>query len=104
MKKYLIIGLGSMGKRRIRCLKRMGISSENIIGIDVRDDRCKEAKEKYDISVVKDEKEVDFSEIEAVIVSLPPDRHFLGVEIAFKNRKPVFVEASVVLEDVKKIK
>lgn len=104
MKKYLIIGLGSMGKRRIRCLKRMGVSSEDIIGIDVREDRRNEAKEKYGVSVVESEEKIDFSEIKAVIVSLPPDRHFLGVEIALKNQKPVFVEASVVLKDVMKIK
>lgn len=104
MKKYLIIGLGSMGKRRIRCLKRMGVSSDDIIGIDLREDRRNEAKEKYDVSVAESEAEVDFSEIKAVIVSLPPDRHSLGVEIALRNQKPVFVEASVVLEDVMKIK
>jgi predicted dehydrogenase len=35
-----------------------------------------------------------------VIVSLPPDKHFLGVKLAINNQKPVFIEASVVLEDV----
>lgn len=104
MKKYLVIGLGSMGKRRVRCLLRLGVANENIIGIDVREDRCNEAKEKYDIDIVKSEKEIDFTEIDAVIVSLPPDKHFLGVEIAFRYHKPVFVEASVMLEDVLKIK
>lgn len=104
MKKYLVIGLGSMGKRRVRCLLRLGVSNENIIGIDVREDRCIETKEKYGITIVENEKEIDFSEIDAVIVSLPPDKHFLGVEVAFRYHKPVFVEASVVLEDVLKIK
>ena len=104
MKKYLVIGLGSMGKRRVRCLKRLGVSDDNIIGIDVREDRCNEAKEKYNIHTVKSENEVNFSEIEAVIVSLPPDKHFLGVEVALRHQKPVFVEASVMLEDVLKIK
>ena len=49
-------------------------------------------------------KELDFSEIKAVIVALAPDQHFEGVKVAFEYNKPVFVEASVVLEDVIKIK
>lgn len=104
MKNYLVIGLGSMGKRRVRCLMALGVPRNNIFGMDTREDRCAETKEKYDINIVKSDSDVDFSEIEAIIVSLPPDKHFLGVEIALKNKKPVFVEASVIIEDVLKIK
>ncbi len=104
MKCYLIIGLGSMGKRRVRCLKALGIEGKNIYGMDKREDRCIEAKDKYHIHTVKNESEINFNDIEAVIVSLPPDKHFEGVELAYKHKKPVFVEASVVLEDVMKIK
>ena len=63
MNKFLVIGLGSMGKRRVRCLMALGVESENIIGIDNREDRCVEAREKYGISIVREEQEVDFSEI-----------------------------------------
>lgn len=104
MNKFLIIGLGSMGKRRVRCLNALGIESRDIIGIDTREDRCVEAQKKYGISIAKNEGEIDFSEVRAVIVSLPPDKHYEGVCIALKYNKPAFVEASVVLEDVKKIK
>lgn len=104
MKKFLVIGLGSMGKRRIRCLQVLGVPCKNIYGIDKRVDRCKEAEEKYGICIVNDESEIDFSEVEAVVVSLPPDKHFEGIKIALKHDKPVFVEASVVLEEVKEIK
>lgn len=104
VKNYLVIGLGSMGKRRVRCLQALGVGSENIYGMDKREDRCVEAQEKYGINIVHSEDEIDFSKTEAIIVSLPPDKHFEGVKIAFKYGKPVFVEASVVLEDVKRIK
>lgn len=104
MNKFLVIGLGSMGKRRVRCLMALGVESENIIGIDNREDRCVEAREKYGISIVREEQEVDFSEIKAIIVSLPPDKHYIGVEIAVRHNKPVFVEASVVLEEVEQMK
>lgn len=104
MKKYLIIGLGSMGKRRVRCLNALGIESKNIYGSDKREDRCIEAKNKYGINIIDNLEELNFSEIEAIIVSLPPDKHYEGVKIAFTNNRPVFIEASVILEDVQKIK
>lgn len=103
MDQYLIIGLGSMGKRRVRCLRHLGVCSEDIIGMDIRTDRCEEAKEKYEIQIVKNECEIDFLKIKAIIVSLPPNKHYEGVKLAIKYNKPVFVEASVVIEDVEKI-
>lgn len=104
VKKFLVVGLGSMGKRRIRCLNALGVLSNDIYGMDKRMDRCKEAEEKYGIKIIYNENEIDFGEIYAVIVSLPPDRHFEGAKIALQHHKPVFVEASVVWDDVIKIK
>ncbi len=104
MKKFLVIGLGSMGKRRVRNLQALGISKADIYGIDQRVDRCIEAKEKYGIQIIHDESEVDFTQIKAVVVSLPPDRHLEGIKVALKYNKPVFVEASVLLEEVQQIK
>lgn len=104
MDRYLIIGLGSMGKRRIRCLLALGVKKYQIYGLDIREDRRKEAHEQYGIHIVEDKDEINFNDIKAVIVSLPPDKHFFGAQIALAHNKPVFVEASVVLEDVEKIK
>lgn len=104
MEKYLVIGLGSMGKRRIRCLLALGIEKAQIYGMDIRADRRKESYDKYGICTVENEGEINFDDIKAVIVSLPPDKHFLGVKIALEHNKPVFVEASVVLDDVERIK
>ena len=44
---FLVIGLGSMGKRRIRCLKTLGITK--IYGFDSRNDRCQEVQQEYNI-------------------------------------------------------
>ncbi len=104
MSGYYIKGLGSMGKRRIRCLLALGISPGEIWGNDIREDRCIEAKERYGINIVKNESELDFDNVDAVIVSLPPDRHKLGIDFAVKHGKPVFIEASVVLDEVLEIK
>lgn len=100
MNKFLVVGLGSMGKRRIRCLLALGNPKENIIGFDLREDRRQEVTEKYGVKTVDNTNKVNFDEIKAVIVSLPPDKHAIGAKIAIDNNKPVFIEASVVLEDV----
>ncbi len=104
MSGYFVIGLGSMGKRRVRCLIGLGKKPTSIWGMDIREDRCKEARDKYGINIIHDEGQLDFDNIEAVIVSLPPDNHKYGVDIAVKYNKPVFVEASVVLDETIAIK
>lgn len=101
--KYLVVGLGSMGKRRIRCLLNMGKKRQEIIGFDVRSDRCEEVENTYEILTFSNTSELDFTNIEAVIVSLPPDKHFIGAKLAIDHNLPVFIEASVLLDDVKKI-
>ena len=50
--RFLVIGLGSMGKRRIRCLKYLG--EKDIIGFDVRQERCDEATSRYGINAYTD--------------------------------------------------
>ena len=103
MDKYLVIGLGSMGKRRVRCLMALGINPKDIWGMDRRQDRCNETVEKYGINIAASEEDIDFDDISAIIVSLPPDIHALGIETAVKHNKPVFVEASVMLDETVKI-
>lgn len=103
MEKFLVVGLGSMGKRRIRCLLAMGKEKQQIIGFDLREDRCREVEDTYEIATFSDAAAMDFTDIKAVVVSLPPDKHFVGAKLAIDHDLPVFIEASVVLNDVKKI-
>jgi|SRR3989344_1932554 len=94
--KFLIIGLGSMGKRRIRNLQFL--KAGEIIGFDIKYERCKEAEEKYGIMTASNIGSVSLAEINAIIISTPPDRHNEWIEFAIQNKKPAFVEASVILE------
>ena len=71
--KFLVIGLGSMGKRRVRCLKALGFN--DILGFDTREDRLKESIEKYDIKGIHSFKTIDLKTIDAFIISTPPDLH-----------------------------
>jgi len=92
----LVVGLGSMGKRRIRCLKRLGF--ESMIAYDLRKDRREEAKEKYKVGVVSNLDKAVLDKIDALTISTPPDKHNQYIRLAIENKKPAFVEASVILQ------
>ena len=87
---FLIIGLGSMGKRRIRCLQHLGIKL--ITGLDLRADRREEASAMYGIQTICSIENDDIGKYDAIIVSTPPDKHTEYVKMAIENKKPVFIE------------
>lgn len=93
--KFLQVGLGSMGKRRIRCVKKLGYT--DVLAFDLREDRRKEAEEKYGVKTTGDIKTVDFNSIDMIIISTPPHMHDEYIDLAIQKKKPAFVEASVVL-------
>jgi predicted dehydrogenase len=97
----LVIGLGSMGKRRIRCLKALAINE--IYGYDTRQDRLNEAVSKYGIIEVKSLSEI-YNKTDLLIISTPPDTHLDYIKQAIAFNKPCFVEAGVLLEEVKEAK
>lgn len=100
--RFLIIGLGSMGKRRIRCLLRLGFSKKDIYGYDVREDRKIEAKERYGISIIEDLDETK-EKFDALIISTPPDHHVEYLNYAIERGIPAFVELNVILEGLDEI-
>lgn len=96
--KYLVVGLGSMGKRRVRNLQSIGII--DIAGFDTRLDRRNEAHEKYDIPVFESLKEAMHSfKPQVFVISTPPDLHMYYAYFAFEQGISCFIEASVVHAD-----
>ena len=90
----LVIGLGSMGIRRIRVLKALG--EFDILGFDTDPNRLASAVADLSVGIASSPLEIrDAPFLELVIISTPPDAHaeylahFLLVGI------PAFVEASV---------
>lgn len=90
----LVIGLGSMGKRRIRCLQKLGV--DDIFGFDPREDRRKEAQSTYGISVLTELVAADMAGFDLAVISTPPDVHHLHLSWAIAAKVPAFVEASVI--------
>jgi predicted dehydrogenase len=72
--KVLVIGLGSMGKRRLRNLKALGVAK--VAGVDPRADRRAEAAAISPLPTFAsaDDALRGFAP-DAVVISTPPDRH-----------------------------
>jgi len=87
---FLIVGLGSMGKRRIRNLHVN--EEENIIGFDIRSDRRKEAEMKYNIQTIDDFKILSPDDFDVLIISTSPEAHGDYIRFALNHKKHFFVE------------
>lgn len=92
---YLVIGLGSMGKRRVRNLKALGLAP--LAGFDPRADRRAEAVEKYNIATFAslEDAVLEFKP-DVFIISTPPDLHMRYAFEALERGISCFIEASVV--------
>jgi predicted dehydrogenase len=91
--KVLVVGLGSMGKRRVRCLKELSV--ETIIGFDPREDRRAESADKYGIDVFASIDRAFDRGPDALIISTPPDLHMRYAKAAVERGIHFFCEASV---------
>jgi predicted dehydrogenase len=94
--RVLQIGLGSMGKRRIRNMQAIGV--EEIVAFDTNAERRREAEGEYGVATVAELTDDLVARFDALNVSTPPDRHLPYIQLAIRVRKPAFVEASILSE------
>lgn len=95
----IVIGLGSMGKRRIRNLKALGHT--NIVGVDKRQDRRDEVAKLHSIETFSDlDEALKTKKPAAFVISVPPDAHHVYMKKAVSLGVPAFIEASVVDTDL----
>lgn len=99
-----VAGLGSMGSRRVRDLHALG---HEVVGFDLRADRCAAAAESFAIPIVASAEELlagagerppgagEAGPPEALVISTPPDRHVEYYERALRAGLPFFSEANV---------
>lgn len=96
--KILVIGLGSMGKRRIRNLQALGYT--DIDGFDVREDRRADSAQKYGIKVFDAfEDALAKHRYDAMVISTSPAHHMTYAWAGLKSGLSCFIEASVVDAD-----
>lgn len=91
--KFLVVGLGSMGKRRIRNLQYL--KAGEILGFDLRADRRQETEEKYGIKTYADFDKAMGENPDALIVSTPPGKHTEYCMAAARADKHFFAEEDV---------
>lgn len=93
--KFLVVGLGSMGKRRVRNLQALGHTA--LAGFDPRADRREEASSRYGIAVFNSfESALAQFQPEALVISTDPSLHMDYAMPAAGRGLHCFIEASVV--------
>lgn len=90
----LIIGLGSMGKRRIRLIKEM-YPDYSLFGVDGREDRRSEASETFGIECFESIEAVS-KKIDSVFVCTSPLSHCAIIKACLSNSWNVFTELNLV--------
>ena len=94
-RRFLIIGGGSMGKRRIRCLQAHGVPAKDIRLIDRRADRRAESRERYAVESFDDFASGWAWNPDVLIVSTPTKQHMRYCLEAARARKDFFCEIAL---------
>ena len=95
--KVLVIGLGSMGKRRIRLLSEH--DSIVIVGVDSQIERCQEVTEKFGIKCFPCISEALIAEHpDAAVISTSPLSHATIIRECLENNLHVFTEINLVTD------
>lgn len=92
----LVIGLGSMGKRRIRLIKEL-YPEFLVAGVDAREDRRKEASDSFSISCMASIEDAHRElNIDTAFVCTSPLSHNLIIAECLRNKWNVFTELNLV--------
>lgn len=93
--KIIVIGLGSMGKRRLRLLSEH--NDVELFGIDSQEARCEEVKEKFGITCFRSIAEaVETEDVEAAVISTSPLSHATIIKECLTHNLHVFTEINLV--------
>ena len=93
--KAVVVGLGSMGKRRIRLMKQIQDTIE-IVGVDAREDRRKEAEELYGIGTCADINDAFKMNCECAFICTSPLSHAKLIGLCLEKNLHVFTEINLV--------
>ena len=98
--KIIVIGLGSMGKRRIRLLSEK--KEIQLFGIDSQEGRCQEVKEKFGIKCYPSIADaVKNEQPDAAVISTSPLSHAAIIKECLTHDLHVFTEINLVADGYK---
>ena len=90
----IVIGLGSMGKRRIRLIKKID-STISIFGIDNREDRRDEVSKLYSIKTYSSIENIN-GKVDAAFICTSPLSHANLINLCLTKKMNVFTEINLV--------
>ena len=91
----VVIGLGSMGKRRIRLL--MENKNIQVVGVDSQDARCREVHEKFEVNCYASlDEALKFGRIDCAFVCTSPLSHSEIIKTCLIHGLHVFTEINLV--------
>lgn len=90
----LVLGLGSMGKRRIRILKEMS-SIDEIIGYDLDADRRDSVCKEFDITEIANLDDIPQYQIDVAFVCTSPQSHEKIIEMLLGYNLNIFTEINL---------
>ncbi len=99
--KVLVIGLGSMGKRRVRNLRALGV--HDIYGHERSAKTAAEAIKLYKIKILSTLANLKKHGFDLVVISTPPGHHLRFARLCARNRTPFFVELNLTMKESKAI-
>ncbi len=104
--RILVIGVGSIGKRHIRNLKKIGISANNILAIDTRKDRLDEVRSLGVNKCFSSIYQVRREKFDAAIICSPTSLHVKQCLWLAKRKKHLLIEKPLShnLKDLNKLK
>jgi len=92
--RILVVGLGSMGRRRLRNITHLG--GHELAGVDIEPARRAGAEEEFGLPTFQSFEEALAWEPRALVISTPPDLHTPYALSAVEHGLHFFTEASVV--------
>ncbi len=94
--KIIVVGLGSMGKRRIRLLKNFYGNTHTIIGVDGREDRTAEVSQLFDIKTYSNfDEAMKLENPDAALICTSPISHSDLILKALEYNMNVFTEINL---------
>lgn len=101
--KFLVVGSGSMGKRRIRLL-RENYSDITLVGVDLSSDRCAEIKELFNIKTYTNlDAAIEIEKPDAALICTSPIYHSEIILNCLKKNLNVFTEINLISDNYDEI-
>lgn len=93
--KFLIVGCGSMGRRRARCLRALG--HNDILAVDNNEERRRRIASELQVETVDDLQTALGKLPDFALICLPPHRHHWALLRCIDARVPAFCESPLAM-------